>query len=473
MKILMFNPPYGDNFCRSARWASKSRGRVQRHPDYMLIATKILENAGHKVCFIDGAALNLKEEQIMDKLKEFSPEMVVIHTTTPSIYSDIKYANLCKTHSGAFTVLIGAHASAEIEDTFRNGNYSVDVIAKGEYDYILKDLANGKDWRDILGISYFDQGEIHYNPPRQPLDVNELPFPAWYHIKPEWYPAGSKRLPFLTLLSGRGCNGLCTFCRETQVMFGRRLRLRDPEIVVDEIEYDYRLFPKIKEIMFETDTFTASPNHVRGVCNEILRRNLKITWSCNVRVDVKLELLTLMKRAGCRMLMVGFEFGTQESLDSVKKGTTVEQSIKFAETAHRLGFIIHGCFMIGRPGETHKSARATIDFAKRLPCDTIQISGICVYPGTEMYRWAKENHYLTPKDWTEWVNDEREQVTVLSYPQLSKKEIDELIDHGLREFYSRPKQMLKMGLNIRSLGDLKMKLHGLKSYIDYFKYRIS
>jgi radical SAM superfamily enzyme YgiQ (UPF0313 family) len=221
--------------------------------------------------------------------------------------------------------------------------------------------------------------------------------------------------------------------------------------------------------MFETDTFTASAEHVRGICEEIMKRGLKLTWSCNARVDMDLGLLPLMKRAGARMLMVGFEFGTQEALDAVKKGITLDQSRRFAEEARRLGFVIHGCFMIGAPGETKESARATIEFAKSLPLDTIQVSGICAYPGTEIYTWAREKGHLVPRDWKDWVGDDLEQATLLDYPELSKPEIDELIDRGLREFYFRPAQMLRMALNIRDAGDLKRKLYGLKSFTGYLK----
>jgi len=238
--------------------------------------------------------------------------------------------------------------------------------------------------------------------------------------------------------------------------------------VVDEIEYDLKLFPQIREIMFETDTFVANNAHVEGVCNEILQRGLKIKWSCNTRVNMDLTLLPLMKKAGCRMLMTGFEFGHQVGLNAVKKGITLQQSKAFAEAANNLHFIIHGCFMIGAPGETRESALETIEFAKSLPLDTLQISGICVYPGTDMYTWAKENEYIIPKDWHDWVNADHEQVTVLNYPQLSKKEIDELIDLGLRGFYLRPKQIWQTLKTIKSWGDIKRKFYGLKSFSKYF-----
>jgi radical SAM superfamily enzyme YgiQ (UPF0313 family) len=182
-----------------------------------------------------------------------------------------------------------------------------------------------------------------------------------------------------------------------------------------------------------------------------------------------LSLLPLMKKAGGRMLMVGFEFGSQQALDAVKKGITLEQSRRFAERAHRLGFTLHGCFMIGAPEETKDTARATIEFAKSLPLDTVQISGICTYPGTEIYRWAKEGGYLVPKAWKEWVSPEYEQITLLSYPQLTKEEMDRFIDVGLKEFYLRPKQIFRMVRNIRSWEDLRRKLYGFRSFVGYFR----
>ncbi|MBN2430098.1 MAG: radical SAM protein [Acidobacteria bacterium] len=466
-KVLVLNPPFVDDFVRSARWAARSRGRVQRHPDYLLIATAVLEEAGHTVRFVDGAALNLNQPTVLDMAREFRPDMAVFHTTTPSIYNDVDYARAIREATGARTVLVGNHVSAEPEDTFRIAAGAVDRIVRGEYDLVLRRLAHSFDDTALDGISWLDGGRPVHNPLPPPLDVDELPFPAWHFIDPRWYRDAGKLFPFLTLLSGRGCFAHCTFCQDPQVFSGRRLRMRDPRRVVDEIEYDLRLFPWLREIMFETDTFGASRSHARGVCEEILRRDLDVTWSCNTRVDMDLELLPLMKRAGCRMLMTGFEFGTQAALDAVRKGTTLEQSIAFARRAHELGFIIHGCFMIGAPGETEESARRTIELAKSLPLDTVQFSGICVYPGTELYAWAREHGVLVPGDWREWVSDTCEQVTLLSYPQLPKEKIDELIDRGLREFYLRPRQIVKMTVAVRSWTDIKRKLYGAWSYLRY------
>ena len=151
---------------------------------------------------------------------------------------------------------------------------------------------------------------------------------------------------------------------------------------------------------------------------------------------------------------------------------SLSSSTAFSQEARRLGFIIHGCFMIGAPEETHETARQTINFAKSLPLDTIQITGIAVYPGTAMYKWAKANNFILADDWRDWLTAEREQKTIVNYPQLSAAEIDKLIDIGLKEFYLRPKQMWHMLISIRSVGDVLRKIYGLKAFVDYFWKKI-
>jgi radical SAM superfamily enzyme YgiQ (UPF0313 family) len=471
MKVAILNPSFGENFVRVARWAAKSRGRVQRHPDYLLIAAQVLLDEGHDVIFVEAAARNLTPEESFRIIAEFKPQLLLIHATTPSIYADIEQARVIKAQNDCKVAFVGQHVTAEPHNTFEIAKGTLDYILRGEYDFTLRDIANGMAPKDVLGLTWHDGTSVITNADRPPLDVNELPFPAWDLIKPEWYPDAGKKFPFLTLFTGRGCNNACTFCRDPQLMYGYRLRTRDAKLVVDEMEYDLKLFPQIREIMFETDTFAADPEHVKAVCNEIMKRGLhkEISWSCNMRINTDLDILPLMKQAGCRMLMVGYEFGTDEALRAVRKGgVNVEMGKRFSQRAHELGFTLHGCFMIGAPGETKESARATIDYAKGMPLDTIQITGIATYPGTHLYKWAKDNGYLLAKDWKDWLTAEGEQKTLLSYPQLSNKEIDELIDIGLKEFYLRPAQMWRMLISIRSIGDLLRKLYGFGAFLDYF-----
>jgi len=471
MRVAILNPSFGENFVRVARWSAKSRGRVQRHPEYLLTAAQILMDHGHDVSFVEAAAQNFTPEQSYEIVEAFKPDLLVIHATTPSIYNDIEQARVIKELSKCKVGFVGQHVTAEPDNTFEIGRDVVDYILRHEYDYSLRDLADGLSPSRVKGISWWDGKAVIHNPDYPQIDVNTLPFPAWQLIEPEWYPDGGKKFPFLTLITGRGCNNACTFCRDPQLMYGYKLRNRTAKSVVDEMEYDLKVHPQIREIMFETDTFAADNKHVTEVCNEIIARgiNKRITWSCNMRVNTDLEVLPLMHKSGCRMLMTGFEFGYDEGLRAIRKGgVNVEMARQYTHRAHKLGFTVHGCFMIGAPGETRETARKTIDFAKSLPLDTVQITGVAAYPGTSLYKWAKENNFLRANDWREWLNAQQEQRTLLSYPQFSSQEIDEFIDKGLKEFYLRPKQMWQMLISIQSVGDLLRKLHGLKAFIDYF-----
>ena len=475
MRVAFLNPMFGADFTKSARWFARSRGRVQRHPDYLCTAAAVVESDGHEVFFLDAQAKNLPTERALPDIGAFAPDLIVYQTSTPSIDADIAAAALCRDATTATHVFVGPHVSAEPRDTLERAGGAIDAVAIGEYDYTIRDLANGVPVGECEGVAWLNRGQYVCNPPRSPIeDLDRLPFPAWRHIDIRDYRDAGKLFPFLTLISGRGCWGRCTFCQLPQIMTGRRYRARSVENVIEEIAYDLRLFPDLREIMFEDDTLAAPPNQdrLRELCEAMLRRDLGLSWSANARVDANdLDTLTLMKRAGCRMLCVGFEFGDEAILENVKKGTSLDEMHRFAENARRAGIRVHGCFMIGGPGETRETARKTIELARRLRIDTAQFSGVVAYPGTEYYAWAKERGYLTPENWRGWVDENFEQVTTQSLPGLSVDDINELVDEGLRGFYLRPSQMWRMLWNIRSASDVRAKWHGLKAFLGYFRTR--
>lgn len=471
MKVLMLNPSYGKNFVRSARWAARSRGRVQRHPDYLAIATAVLEREGHEVKLLDAASLNIDIDEVRKIGKRFKPELSVVHTTTPSIYNDIRHAEMLKDLDSE-TVLIGAHASALPLETMQMSK-KIDYIARGEYDYTLRDIANEKNPLDILGITCREGNEVIANNDRPLIqNLDNLPFPAWHHIDVHDYFDAGKLYPFITLISGRGCPNVCTFCVLPQVLYGRRYRLRSANNVVDEIECDLELFPDLKEVMFEDDTLTADKKRCEEICLEIIDRGLKkgFSWSANARADLDdLELLKLMKESGCRMLVVGFEFGNQLVLDNVKKRLTLEQMKNFSKMARQAGIRIHGCFMVGGPGETRESAEETIGLARNLKLDTLQFSALVPYPGTEFYEWTREKEYIKAKDWTDWIED-GEQSPVTEYPNLSRWEIVELVDKGLYEgFYFRPSTWIHHLATLNDFDDFKRKVKGALSLVSYWR----
>ncbi len=472
MNILLLNPSFGPDFCKSARWFARSRGRVQRHPDFLCEATALLEAHGHDCALIDAAAGNLGAEETAQHIRRIRPQLTLIQATTPSIDSDISWARQAKELTGgrSRTVLVGAHVTAEPEDTLRRGRGAVDAVARGEYDLTLKELADGSDFGSILGLAYLSADTFVATAPRPFIeDLDTLPFPAWRHIDPRTYRDGTKRHPFITLLGSRGCLGTCTFCLLPQTMYGRRARTKSPQRIIDEIRYDLGLFPFLKEIMFEDDTFVSAANagRLESICRLLEKERIRIPWSANARADLlDRALLERLKKCGCRMLCVGYEFGAQEMLDAAGKNIPLSTMREFSAWAAEAGIRLHGCFMFGGPGENERTCRQTLEFAKELPLETAQFSGIAAYPGTAYYRWSKEKGYLCARDWSDWVRADGEQATVLQFPGLPKEEINRWINRSLREFYLRPAQLARLaGASLRSWNDFETRLYGLRQLL--------
>jgi radical SAM superfamily enzyme YgiQ (UPF0313 family) len=221
------------------------------------------------------------------------------------------------------------------------------------------------------------------------------------------------------------------------------------------------------EFFFEDDTFTVGKERALSLCEEIRRRIPGITFSVNARVDTAdSALFAAMKKAGCRELLVGFESGNQEILEKAHKRITLEQSREFMRRAREAGLQVHGCFVIGLPGETEKTAEETIRFALGLDLDTAQFSGAVPFPGTELFTLCEKNGWLRTKDWSRWL-DNGEQQGVVEYPTISYERITYFVDKGLKRFYFRISYMLRFLLNTASLPDLYRKLRGARNFMHY------
>lgn len=475
MKVLVINEPFIKDFCRTQRWAARTRGRVLRAPDWLAYATAVLEERGVAVELYDFPAMGWDKVKFKELVKEKQPDFVVLDSTTPSIYSDIHCAKLVKEVSSAKVIMVGPHVSALPEETLKEAKAAVDVVAIGEYDYTVKDIIERfPDLSNIKGIAYIDNSDIKITLPRPLIeDLDSLPFPAWHHLDLMRYFDGLKLYPYIDIISGRGCPHRCVFCLWPQVMHGRRYRFRSPENVVDEIERDIKICPQVLkggEFFFEDDTFTVNKARAIAICEEILRRNLKITFSVNARFDISdLEFLKLMKKAGCRELLVGFESGVQEILDNMKKRGTIEQAKKFMYLVHKAKLVVHGCFVFGLPGETEETIKKTIDFAISLNLDSVQFSAAVPFPGTEYYEYCKENKLLKAEDWSDWLF-EGEQATVVEYPNLSSRDIEYYVNLGLKKFYFRLLYLFEFALKSKNFSDLYRKLKGGWSFFSYLLF---
>jgi len=419
---------------------------------WLSYATGILEESGYSVELIDAPAAGLELPQLLEKAKLFQPNLIVLDTSTPSIYNDIEVAEKLKEAvPDSRIVLVGTHVSALPDQTIQLSD-KIDYIVRGEYDFTILDLARflentpnveRRSLNSILGLTYRDNGKI-INTPERPLftELDKLPFVSKTYkkyLRIEDYFNPNALYPMATIVSGRGCPNNCIFCVYPQTINGRVYRYRSIENVVAEMEYIQTAFPQAKSIFFEDDTLTANRQRCKELADFIELKKITIPWTANARADVDFETLHHLKRGGCRQLCVGFESGNQDILNRMRKGLTIEQAKQFMAAARKVGILVHGCFMVGNPGETRVTLKQTVQYAKELNPDTVQFYPVMVYPGTEAYQWYKDQGYLTTEDYRQWLTCDGLHNCVINLPEITSKELVEFCDNARKEFYLRPR----------------------------------
>jgi radical SAM superfamily enzyme YgiQ (UPF0313 family) len=215
--------------------------------------------------------------------------------------------------------------------------------------------------------------------------------------------------------------------------------VRSPEHVYEEMKLAKSLFPNVKEFFFDDDTFTDNRNRVAELAPML--KTLGMTWSCNAKANVPYETLKIMRESGLRLLLVGFESGNQQILNNIRKGIRVDRARDFVKNCKSLGIKIHGTFILGLPGETRETMRQTMEYARELDVDTIQVSLAAPYPGTELYAQALANGWLKRETLTDahGIQD-----ATIEYPDLSREEIFRAVEEFYRKFYMRPAPILRI-----------------------------
>lgn len=452
MKILLLNPPFLPRYTRQSRSPCVSKGGTFYYPYFLSYACGALESNGFEgdVKLVDAVANDWSHEQTINFVKKLKPDLVVLDTSTPSIYNDVNFATkVKKVLPGCHINLVGTHPTRRTEETFAMSR-AIDSICRGEYDFTLVELAqaleNGKSLKKIKGLSFREKNKIIHNPDRPLLtskQLDELPFVSEVykkHLDIRKYFYASLLYPQVTILTARGCPFNCSFCN---IPFKASYRPRSPENVVEEFEYIQNELPEVREVMLEDDTFPISKQRTIKICKLMKDRGIKLFWSCNARVDTDFETLKAMKEANCRLLCVGFECYTQEVLDNIHKRTTARMQLEFMKNCNKLGLLVNGCFMVGLPGDTLETIRETIEFSKKLNPDTAQFYPLFAYPGTEAWEWAEKNGYLVSKDYSALLTKDGKHLSNVDLPTINHLEATYLCDKALREFYLRPKYIIK------------------------------
>lgn len=470
--LFAYLPIIGKGFlCLSQNRFAKFRGDLELiYPLIPASGVTQWKEAGHDAHYIDSIHDSLSVEGFLDRLEKIKPELLVFETKTPAVKQNWGVVDTIKERFPDLMVAaVGDHVSVLPKETLDNSKTDY-VLTGGDFDVSMRKLADHLDGKGELPAGAWykgkgGKGKVKNTGAYELLEnLDELPFidrelVPWQDYHESW--RLHKR--FLYMMGSRGCPYKCTFCSWPQMLYGNRLRFRSPEKIVDEMEMLKKKY-RAQELFFDDDTFTANKKWVMGICSEIERRGLDIVWNCNGRVDnVDKEMMGTMKKSGCRLIKFGIESASQETLDRIKKGYTLEQVKKGFKISKEAGILRHGTVMLGYPWEKLKDLRATIEFVKELDVDTVQFSIPIVYPGTELYEDALKNSWLRyePGAWEKYDMSSPSLVN----PNVESGEIMGMCESAWREVYFRPKFVLNKLVNIRSVAELRWILRGTKAVV--------
>jgi hopanoid biosynthesis associated radical SAM protein HpnJ len=395
---------------------------------------------------------------------------VVIHTSTPSFASDVKTARALKAAKPGLKIgMVGAKVAVDAAGSMAACE-ELDFVARNEFDFTVKEVAEGRDFAGITGLSYrTPDGRIVHNEERAVLhDMDSLPFVSPVYKRDltiENYFIGYLRHPYLSFYTGRGCKSRCTFCLWPQTVGGHIYRTRSVGHVIDELKWAIKAFPQVKEVFFDDDTLTDNLPRVEELAREIGK--LGIDWACNAKGNVPRQTLEIMRDNGLRLFVVGYETGNQQILHNIKKGMRIDVARRFTKDCHELGIKIHGTFILGLPGETRETIQETIRFATEVNPHTIQISLAAPYPGTFLHRQAVENGWFATNN-ADLVDESGVQIAPLNYPHLSHTEIFTSVEDFYKRFYLRaPKIAAIVGEMVRSPQMLRRRL---REGVEFFQF---
>jgi hopanoid biosynthesis associated radical SAM protein HpnJ len=471
MKTLFLQAPSFEGFDGGAG----SRYQARREIKSFWFPTWLAQPAalvGGPSRLIDAPASRTSLGEVLPLAKAY--DLLVLHTSTPSFASDVKVAQAMKDENPTLKIgFIGAKVAVEPLKSLE-ASTAVDFVARNEFDFTIKEIAEGRDWATVDGISYRNpEGVIVHNTDRAILeDMDQLPFVTEVYkknLRIEDYFIGYLKHPYISIYTGRGCKSRCTFCLWPQTVGGHRYRTRSVGHVIEEIKLARHYFPQVKEFFFDDDTFTDDLPRAEAIARELGK--LGITWSCNAKANVPYETLKVLRENGLRLLLVGYESGNQQILHNIKKGMRIEVAKKFTQDCHSLGIQIHGTFILGLPGETRETIEETVKFATEINPHTIQVSLAAPYPGTFLHAQAVENGWLDA-DHAELIDENGVQVAPLHYPHLSHTEIFHSVESFYKRFYFRaPKIASLVSEMVRSPQMMKRRLREGVEFFHFLRER--
>lgn len=460
LKVLLINPP--------------SEFKTPMLPLGLASIAAYLKSKGiSDIKVVDAWAEQMDFEKLEERITKIGADIIGIYIVSPRYNEGKATIELCrKVFPKSMIVAGGPHPSAVPLETLKEIP-QLDVCILGEGEITMYELSKASrekmDLSTIDGIAFRDSGsgEIKITKPREFIkDLDSLPFPARELFPLEKYkthPPYGRKNPYFSVMTSRGCPFQCAYCSKD--VFKDNFRFASPKRVCDELE---ELISKYnaKEIHFYDDDFTINMERAGQICDEILRRGIKIRWSCTTRVDLVNErLLRKMKQAGCWLIAYGVESGSQEILNGINKGYTVEKVISSFAITKKIGILTLGYFMVGLPGETKETIQQTLELAKKISPDFSSWGILVVYPGSRLFKFIQQGKYQgTLKTMDEGGNLAGtffgKGKYLLFEGNLTLEELREAVKRANWELYLRPKYIFQSLKNIRSFSDFSYYFTG-------------
>jgi hopanoid biosynthesis associated radical SAM protein HpnJ len=466
MKTLFLHPPSFEGFDGGAgsRYQARREIRSFWYPTWLAQPAALVPESK----LVDAPPARITLEQVLPMARDY--ELAVLHTSTPSFASDVRVAEALREVNPKLKIgFVGARVAVQPEESLR-ASTAIDFVARNEFDFTVKEVAEGRAFDVIDGLSFRDKaGALVHNQERAILEnMDALPFVTEVYkrdLKIENYFIGYLKHPYVSLYTGRGCKSRCTFCLWPQTVGGHRYRVRSVGHVVEEIRLAKHYFPQVKEFFFDDDTFTDNLPRAEAIARELGK--LGVTWSCNAKANVPRETLKVLRDNGLRLLLVGYESGNQQILYNIKKGMRVDVARRFTKDCHELGITIHGTFILGLPGETKETIEETIRFASEINPHTIQVSLAAPYPGTFLHKQAVENGWFDAAH-AELVDEHGIQIAPLHYEHLSHGEIFDSVEVFYKRFYFRAGKIASIvGEMVKSP---EMMVRRLREGVEFFQF---
>jgi len=494
MKVLLLNPPFKTRygrFSRSSRSPAIAKSGTIYYPIFLCYVAGVLDEAGHEIDVIDSCAYQYDLQKTLRLINEVKPQLVVVDTSTPSIYSDVRMViEIKKILPNIFVALMGTHPTVLPGETLQLSR-DIDAVAVGEAEYTIRELAEKlsivelKEMHDgseqkgnvlgsIDGLAYRLGDEIRINKNRVLIgNLDELPFVSKIYKKyldPRKYFFAASDYPEVQIMTSRGCPAKCTFCLYPQTMHAHKYRVRSPENIVDEFQWITINMPQVREIGIEDDTFTGEQKRVVEFSKELIKRNIRTKWYCNVRANLKYGTMLWMKKAGCVLVTVGYESADERILRNIRKKIRPEIILEFSKNTRKAGLLVHGCFMAGNRGETKATLEKSLRLALQLTDDTMQFFPLIVYPGTADYEWARQKDLMSTKDYSDYLTEDGCHNSVVRMPDMTSDEIRQWCDYARRKYYLRLSYIIyKILQQIRNPSEIRRTVKAAKRFVKFLQ----